>query len=129
MNNSSTLAEQQKKEITDKIRNRFLGRTHNEKLAESFKPTAKKLTEVIESTDKIIELFRKPDSEDGKTQKPPFRNVTGTKSLHDTSTLMKRKFFYAIQKPNGDVSWKSVNNKPLGENRFKDYGLKTKSIK
>ena len=38
MNNSSTLAEQQKTEKRYEIRNRFLGRTHNQKSAESIKP-------------------------------------------------------------------------------------------
>ena len=87
------------------------------------------MTEVIESTKKTKELFRKTDSEDGNTQKPPIPNVEGTKSLRDTSTLMKRKVFYAMVKPNGDVFWNGVSNKPLGESRYKDYGLKTKSIK
>ena len=73
-----------------------------------------------ESTTKIGEILEKSDVEDGNTQTPTLENITGTQSLRDTLTLMKRsKIFLKIEeKLKGDVIWNGIFIQPLGENRI-----------
>ena len=67
--NLRKLAEQQKNERAQKIKNRILKQTHDIKLAESLSPITKKLDTIDESTKKISDIVKKPDIEDGITQK------------------------------------------------------------
>ena len=60
------LAEQQKKEVTDKIKNRISKQTHIKKVAESFKLFTSKFTEANKTKSnkkKPEEVFKKTDSE------------------------------------------------------------------
>ena len=89
-----------------------------ENLAESLSPFTEKLDEINENTKKLGELFRDFDVEDENTQTPARENKTGTQSLLDTLTLMKRSknFCKLVEKSNGDVFWNGVFIQPLGEN-------------
>ena len=59
----------------------------------------KKLDTIIESTKQLNKLVKKSDVEDGNTQTPAIKNITGTQSLLDALSLIKRsKFFYIIRK-------------------------------
>ena len=52
----------------------------------------KKLTEKNDCTRKLKEVFKKPCSEDEKTQTPAFESLQitkGTQSLRDTPTILK----------------------------------------
>ena len=51
--NLSKLADQQKEQKASKIKTRILKQTHDEKLAETFKPITNKLEKVITTTEKI----------------------------------------------------------------------------
>ena len=55
-------------------------------------------------------------AENNETQS--IESITDTQLLHDTRSFMKRSknFFKFAEKPNGDVYWKIVYIKPLGEN-------------
>ena len=50
LNKLSQLAEQQKEQRANKIKNRILKQTHDEKLAETFKPITNKLEKINETT-------------------------------------------------------------------------------
>ena len=73
-----------------------------------------------ESTKRLGEIVHKPDVEGGTTQTPGIEKITGTHSLSDTSTLMKRsKYFFNLkEKSIGDVFWIGIIIQPLGENRI-----------
>ena len=53
------LAQQQKEQPAEKIKNRILKQTHDIKLAESLSPIIKKLDEVKETTQEIGEIIKK----------------------------------------------------------------------
>ena len=55
--NLRKLANQQKNQRAEKIKNRILKQTHDEKLAESLKPVTKRLDEVKESTEKLGDVI------------------------------------------------------------------------
>ena len=57
--NLRKLAEQQKNQRAEKIKNRIFKQTHDIKLAESLSPIAKKLDEVKESTQEVGEIIKK----------------------------------------------------------------------
>ena len=52
------IAEQQKNQRAEKIKNRILKQTYNVKLAESLSPITKKLDEVKESTQKLGDVIK-----------------------------------------------------------------------
>ena len=60
------------------------------KLAESLSPITKNLDEVNDSTNQLGEVLKKSDVKDGNTQTPSIENITGTQSLRDTLSFMKR---------------------------------------
>ena len=98
MINLRKLAEQQKNQRAEKFKSRILKQTHDEKLAESFSPITKNLGDVNESTKKLDEIVENSGVEDGNTQTPAIEIITGTQSLRDDSTLMKRsKNFFIFQ--------------------------------
>ena len=88
--NLRKLAEQQKNQRAEKIKNRFLKQTHDIKLAESLSPITKKLDTINKSTEKLAKIVKKLDVEDGNSQTPAMENIVGTQSLRDTLALMKR---------------------------------------
>ena len=92
------LAEQQKNQRAEKIKNRILKQTHDIKLAESLSPVTEKLDTSSESTKQIGELIEKSDVEDGHSRTPAIENLTGTQSLRDTLSLMKKKKFSIYKK-------------------------------
>ena len=52
------LAEQQKNQRAEKIKNRILKQTHDVKLAESLSPIAKKVDEVNKSTKEVGDIIK-----------------------------------------------------------------------
>ena len=80
----------------------------------------KKLDLINESTKQLGEIVKKSDVEDGNTQTTAIEILTGTQSLRDTLSLMKRSkiFFKSVEKGNGDAFWNKILIKPLGENRI-----------
>ena len=55
--NLGKFAEQQENQRTIKIKNRVLKQDHDKKIAESFQPKIKNLTEMDKSTEKKEEVF------------------------------------------------------------------------
>ena len=110
LDNLRKLAEQQKEQRALKIKNRILKQTHDIKLAESLSPIAKKLDEI----------FKKSEVENGKTQTSPIENITGTQSLRDTLSFMKKSknFFKLVEDDDGKVFWNKIPIKAKGENRI-----------
>ena len=75
LDNLRKLADQQKNQRAEKIKNRILKQTHDIKLAESLSPITKKLDEVNKSTKKISEVIRESNSENDNNQEiVPFEN-------------------------------------------------------
>ena len=62
LDNLRKLADQQKQERANKIRNRILKQTHDVKLAESLSPITKKLDNINESTKKIGDVIKETNS-------------------------------------------------------------------
>ena len=87
--NSVKLAEQQKKQRAEKIKNRILKQTHKVQLAETFRPITNEKTDLDDSTIKLTQVFKKLGSDDGNTQTPSIQKVTATKALRDTLLFMK----------------------------------------
>ena len=114
------LAEQEKYQRAVETKNRILKPTHAIKLAEIISPMIKKLDVIIESTKNLGEIVEKSDDEDENTQTTAIQSKTGTQSLRDTLTLMKRsKIFYKLaEKSNGDVFCNGVFNQPFGEKKI-----------
>ena len=77
--NLSKLAEQQKNQRAEKIKNRILKQTHDIKLAQTLSPITKKLDTIRESTKQLNEstkqLVKKSKVEDGNTQTPAIKNT------------------------------------------------------
>ena len=121
LDNLRKLAEQQKNERALKIRNRILKQIHDVKLAESLSPITKKLDEVNESTKQLV---KKSDIVDENTQTPTIENITGTQSLRDTLTLMKKSknFFKLQENPDGKIFWNKTLIIPQGESRVNING-------
>ena len=115
------LAEQGNKQWAKKFKNRLLKQTHAIEIAEKLSLMIKKIYEVIESFKKIGEVVKKSDVEDRNSQTPAIEIITGTQSLRNTLTLMKKcKSFYKLEeKSNGDLLWNGVFIRPLGENRIR----------
>ena len=67
---SEELAEQQKYQSENKIKNKFSKQTHDKKLAETIEPTTKKLSEAIESTKKLGEVIEETSQVTTKNLKP-----------------------------------------------------------
>ena len=120
LDNLRKLAEQQKEQRALKIGNRILKQTHDIKLAESLSPITKKLDTINESTKQLAEIVKKSDFEDGITQTPAIKNITGTQSFRETLTHMKgsKNFFKLVEKDDGQVFWYIIPIKALGDNRI-----------
>ena len=107
LENLRKLADQQKEQRALKIENRILKQTHDVKLAESLSPITKKLDEVNESTKQLV---KKSDIVDENPQTPAIENITGTQSLRDTLTLIKKSknFFKLQENSDGKVFWNKI---------------------
>ena len=125
LDNLRKFAEQEKNQRAEKIKNRILKQTHDEKLAESLSPITKKLDEVNKSTKEVGDIIKNSVS-----QTSAIENITGTQSLRDTLTHMKgsKRFFKLEEKANGQVFWNEIPIKALGENRIsiknQEYDIK-----
>ena len=128
--NLRKLAERQKEQRSLKIKNRILKRTHDIKLAESLSPITNKLDVNNDSTKQLGEIVKKSDVEDGITQTPAIKVITGTLSLRDTLTHTKgsKNSFKLVEKDNCQVFWNKITIKALGENRIsiknQEYDIK-----
>ena len=94
--------------------------THDIKLAESLSPTTKTLEDFIKSINESTkQLVKKSDIVDENTQTPATEIITGTQSLRDTLTLMKKsKTFFKLQEnPDGKIFRNKIPIIPQGENR------------
>ena len=113
------LAEQQKNQQAEKIKHRILKQTHDVKLAESLSPISKILDQVKKSTQEIAEIVKETN-----TLQLAIENTTGTRSLRDALSFMKqsRNFFKPEERPDGNVYWNDLRNKPVGENRINIVG-------
>ena len=125
--NLRKLAQQQKEERAEKIKNRILKKTHDKKLAESFSPITEKLDEVNKTTreslspitKQIAKLDQKSEVIDGNTQTPVIENTNISRSLLDTLAFMKTsKNFFNLTEDSGKVYWNGENIEPLGGNRI-----------
>ena len=112
--NLSKLADQQKEQKASKIKTRILKQTHDEKLAETFKPITNKLEKVITATEKIDPTFIT-----FQNQLP--EGVTVSDSLIQSFAFMNKSknFFKTIRNTEGKLTWNGVIIKPLGDNRVK----------
>ena len=66
--NLRKLAEQQKNQRAEKIRNRILKQTHDDKLAESLSPITKRLDKVNKYTKEISKVIKESNSENANNQ-------------------------------------------------------------
>ena len=66
--NLRKLAQQQKEQKAEKIKNRILKQTHDVKLAESLSPITKKLEEVNKCTKKVGDILKESNSENENNQ-------------------------------------------------------------
>ena len=105
------LANQEKNQRASKIKSRILKQTHDEKLAETFKPITTKLEKVVEATEKINPTFIT-----FQNQLP--QGVRVSDSLIQTLASMSKSknFFKAVRNSEGKLSWNEVVINPLGEN-------------
>ena len=104
------LAEQQKNQRAEKIKNRILKQTHDIKLAESLSPITKKLNTINESTEKISEVIKESQPQ---TPQPSIENthtalpieneqiqpgVIYDTSLENTLNIMKKYWFFKYRR-------------------------------
>ena len=95
--NLRKLAEQQKNQRAEKIKNRILNQTNDVKLAESLSPITKRLDEVKESTEKLGDVIKESKPKTSQlvienTPQPAIENNEGV--LYDVeleNTLNKMK--------------------------------------
>ena len=131
MINLRKLAEQQKEQRAQKIKNRILKQTHDIKLAESLSPITKKLDEVKESTQKIRKIVKEtntpqPSIENTHTALPRENEQLQPGIIYDTSlenTLNNMKnnigFFNIEERVNGDIFWNGLPVEKTGGNKLK----------
>ena len=106
LDNLRKLAEQQKNQRAEKIKNRIIEKTHDKKLEESLSPITERLDEVDETTKKLV---KKSDVEDGNTQTPAIENTTTSQSLRDTLSFKKRsKNFFKLEQDGDKVVWNKI---------------------
>ena len=88
--NLRKLAEQQKNQRAEKIKNRILKQTHDVKLAESLSPIIKTLEEVNKSTKKLGDVIKESNSENENDQAiVPFEIESGNSEGDNTNTKIK----------------------------------------
>ena len=134
LENLRKLAQQQKEQRAEKIKNKILKQTHDIKLAESLSPITKKLDEVKESTKKLGDVIKnsKPETPQlaiANTQTPAILNTTISNSLRDTLSFMKKsKNFFKLKKDGNEVFWNKTPIKAFGDNRIsikdQEYDIK-----
>ena len=99
MFNLRKLAEQQKNQRAEKIKNRILKQTHDVKLAESLSPITKKLDIINESTKQIGEVIKESNSENNIRALP--NSVKYSNSMRQMiGALMNSKTFSKLHRMN-----------------------------
>ena len=142
MINLRKLAQQQREQRAEKIKNRVLKQTHDKKLAESLSPITKKLDETTKKLEVIKESQPKtPQLAIANTQTPAIENTTTSQSLpieneriqpgviYETSlenTLSNMKnnsgFFIIEETDDGEIFWNGFPVEKMGGNRLKING-------
>ena len=82
--NLRTLAEQQKNQRPEKMKNKILKQTHDVKLAGSLSPITKNLDEVKNYTQELGDVIKKSVVEDENTQTPAIEKTSTSQSIRDT---------------------------------------------
>ena len=145
--NLRKIAQQQKEQRAEKIKNRILKQTHDKKLAESLSPITKRL-DLVENTkgERIGDIIKKSEQETpaientqtqpetpqlaiANTQTPAIENTTVSQSLRDTLAFMKKsKNFFKLEQVGNEVFWNKIPIKALGGNRIsikdQEYDIK-----
>ena len=94
MNSLAKLAKRRKDQRVEKIKNTILKQKLNIQLVEKFTQLTNILSELDYSIKQLTQIFKKLIPEDGNTQTPSIQNVSGTQSLRDILTLMRRNDFF-----------------------------------
>ena len=131
LDNLRKLAEHQKSQRAEKIKQRIVKQTHDDKLAESLSPITTKLDEVGEIIKKSQPSQNiKTILQSSESQTPAIKFITSTQSLRDTLTHMKgsKNFFKLVEDDNGKVFCNEIPIFALGENRItikkQEYDIK-----
>ena len=101
--NLRKLANKQKNQRAEKIKNRIWKETHDKKLAESLSPITEPITKKLDEINKTTQESLSPISKqlaklDGNTQTPAIENISTSQSLRDTLSFMKKsKNFFQIR--------------------------------
>ena len=133
--NLRKLAEQQKNQLAEKIKNRILKQTHVIKLAETLSPITKKLDEVKVTTQKIGDVIKKSQTEtpqltiENTPNHQPIENnqdetqpgVLYDVELEDTLKNMKNNIgFFIIEETNdGNLFWNGFPIEKTGSSKLK----------
>ena len=97
--NIRKIAEQQKNQRAETIKNKNVKQTIDSKLAESLSPITEKLEEVNKLTRELGEIIKKTPQtsaniktilQNSQSQAPAIENITGTQPPRDTLAFMKR---------------------------------------
>ena len=132
LTNLPKLGERQKNQQALEIKNRILKKIHNIKLAESFSPITKKLSEINETTKKVGKVIEKSQPENYIPQPaiehtPPPQPVKNNESviydveLEITSMNLKKQkeFFNIEERDNGDIVWNGFSVEKIGGIKIK----------
>ena len=92
LTNLRRLAEQQKNQRAEKIKNRILKQTHDIKLAESLSPKARKLEEINNPTTKLGDNIKKSTSEIESNQEIVPVELESDNSEGDIPIITKKLF-------------------------------------
>ena len=80
------MTEEQKNQSALKTKNKVLKQTHDKKLAQIFSPITRELTEVIDSTKKLVEVFEKSKPENKTPNQLAIKNnQVAIENTHDRS--------------------------------------------
>ena len=139
LNNLRKLAEQQKNQRAEKIKNTILEKTHDAKLAESLSPITKKLDETSE---KLGDVFRESNQnlgniiKENNTPQPAIENtptplpieneklqpgINYSTSLENTLSNMRDNsgFFNIEETDDGEIFWNGFPVEKMGGNKLK----------
>ena len=131
MINLRKLADQQKNQRAEKIKNRILKQTHNIKLAESLSPITKKLDETTKKLEKVItenntpQLAIKNNQDDSQNILPIENEQIQPGVIYDTtlentlSNMKKQKGFFNIEERDGEIFWNNTPVEILGDSTIK----------
>ena len=131
LDNLRKLAQQQKNQRAEKIKNKIFKQSHDIKLAESLSPITKKLDDVKQSTQEVGEIVKKSQPsqhiqtniQNSESQTPAIDHTETSQSLRATLAYMKRsKNFFKLVRDGKEVFWNKIPIIPQGENRVSIKG-------